>query len=133
MPEPAGYRALADLLRARISSGAVAPGQTMPSESSLAQTYGLSVTTARRAIAVLRNEGLIDVRPGYPPRVREVGPITDVDLPPTRVWARMPTPQEREEWEVPDGWPVLVAVDLTGGRTVWPAHRYRLNPGALPA
>ncbi len=133
MPDPAGYRALADLLRERIVSGALAPGQNLPSESALAQTYGLSTTTARRAITVLRNEGLVDVRPGYPPRVREVGPMTDVDLPAgTRIGGRMPTPAERAEWDVPDGCPMLVALDVLdeqGRPKAWPAHRYRLKPG----
>ncbi len=132
MPDPAGYRALADLLREQITSGVAAPGQNLPSESVLAQTYGLSITTARRALGVLRNEGLIDVRAGYPPRVREVGPLADVDLPLTRVWARMPTPAERAEWDVPDGCPMLVALDVLdeqGRPKAWPAHRYRLRPG----
>ncbi len=133
MDQPAGYRQLADLLRGRIADGTLSPGQRLPSESALAQTYGLSMITARRALTVLRNEGLIDVRQGYPSRVREVGEMVDVDLPAgTRVGGRMPTPAERAEWDVPDGCPMLVALDVLdeqGRPKAWPAHRFRLRPG----
>jgi GntR family transcriptional regulator len=135
--DPAGYRQIADLLREQIDTGALAPGENLPSESALAQTYGLSMVTVRRALTVLRHEGLIDVRQGYPARVREVGPMTNVDLPATRVWARMPTPADRERWrgevgEIPDGCPMLVALDVldeAGRPKAWPAHRYHLRPG----
>jgi DNA-binding transcriptional MocR family regulator len=131
---PAGYRQLSALLRDKIESGELVPGQPVPSLSTLAQTYGLSGLTVRRAVGVLRQEGLIDVRHGYRTRVRDLSGIEDVDLPPTRVWARMPTPAERERWDIPDGCPVLVTLDLLDGdgrAKVWPAHRYRLNPGAV--
>ncbi len=131
--QPAGYRQLADLLRRRITDGVYAPGQRLPSESALAQTYGLSPVTVRRAVTVLRTEGLIDVRQGYPSRVREVGDMVDVDLPPTRVGGRMPTPADRAQWsDIPDGCPMLVALDVLdehGRPKAWPAHRYRLRPG----
>ncbi len=137
MTHPAGYRALADLLRQRIETGDLAPGQRLPSTADLAQTYGLAGLTVRRAVDVLRHEGLIDVRHGYPSRVREIGEVETVDVPPTRVSARMPTTADRARWgDIPDGTPMVVALDVLdeqGRPKAWPAHRYRLNPGALPA
>jgi GntR family transcriptional regulator len=52
------YRQLAGLLRERIASGALAPGAPMPSESSLMGEYGISRDTVRKAMDVLREEGL---------------------------------------------------------------------------
>ena len=132
MTTPRGYRDLADLLRTQIATGDLAPGQRLPAEITLAQTYDLSLTTVRRAVAVLRHEGLIDVRQGYPSRVRDLTDLEDVRLPPTRVTARMPTPADRQRWgDIPDGCAMLVALDLPQGwpgPDAWPSHRFRLDP-----
>jgi GntR family transcriptional regulator len=125
---PAGYRALADLLRERIDSGTVAPGQNLPSESALAQTYGLSITTARRALTVLRNEGLIDVRPGYPPRVRVPPDLEDVTPQPGDVLHyRQPTARERDEQGIPDGVVWLLRIRPTGEVVEYRGDRYRFR------
>ena len=63
--EGAAYRQLAGILRDRIGSGALQPGQRMPSEKDLHDEFGLARETVRRALAVLRAEGLIDVRHGH--------------------------------------------------------------------
>ena len=63
--EGAAYRQLAGVLRKRISSGELAPGQRMPSEKDLHDEFGLARETVRRAIGVLRNEGLVEVRHGH--------------------------------------------------------------------
>ncbi len=47
------------LLKERITSGAVAPGDKLPSEPALAQHHGLSRVTVRRALDGLAQEGLI--------------------------------------------------------------------------
>lgn len=64
------YRQLADQLRKRIMSGDLAPGQPIPSEERLRQESGLSRTSVRQAVAILRAEGLVSVeqRPGEPRR-----------------------------------------------------------------
>jgi DNA-binding GntR family transcriptional regulator len=74
--EGAAYRQLATVLRDRIRSGELPPGRRMPSEKDLHDEFGLARETVRRAIAVLRAEGLIEVRHGHgtfvvepPPRV----------------------------------------------------------------
>lgn len=128
MPDPAGYRALADLLRERVASGVYAPGQNLPSESVLAQTYGLSITTARRAIAVLRNEGLIDVRPGYPPRVRVPPELEDVTPEPGDVITyRVPTAGERVEQGIPDGVVLLLRIGRSGEVVEYRGDQFRFR------
>lgn len=54
------FRQLADLLRERILSGELAPGAQLPTQDVLAATHGLSITTVREAINVLRSEGHVE-------------------------------------------------------------------------
>ncbi|MGC4769175.1 GntR family transcriptional regulator [Micromonospora sp. DT44] len=68
--ERAVYQQLADLLRASITSGAIRPGQLLPSSKRLEQEHGVSRETIRRALAVLRAEGLVVTEPSYGTRVR---------------------------------------------------------------
>jgi DNA-binding GntR family transcriptional regulator len=51
---------MAAWLRSRITSGELAPGQVLPSEKDLMDTFGVARTTARRAMAMLRAEGLAE-------------------------------------------------------------------------
>lgn len=57
-------RQIADGLRQRIMNGEYQPGDRIPGENWLMEEHGVSRTTARAAIAVLRDEGLITVRRG---------------------------------------------------------------------
>lgn len=59
-----GYRAIADELRGRIDSGEWPPGHRLPSENDLITAYGVEQQTARRALEVLKNEGLVAARRG---------------------------------------------------------------------
>ena len=61
---------LADALRERIVSGALAVGGTLPSEARLVEEFGISRGTVRQALSTLRNEGLIEGGQGRPPVVR---------------------------------------------------------------
>jgi len=54
-----GYRQMADALRAAIARGDHPPGQTIPTLEALQAQYGVSKETARRAVNVLRAEGLV--------------------------------------------------------------------------
>src|SRR3954470_24970591 len=63
--EGAAYRQLAAILRKRIHNGELPAGRRMPSEKDLHDEFGLARETVRRAMAVLRAEGLIDIRPGH--------------------------------------------------------------------
>lgn len=53
------YRQVAALIRERIESGDLAPGALVPSEDALVTKHGVARITARRAIALLREEGVI--------------------------------------------------------------------------
>jgi GntR family transcriptional regulator len=59
------YRQVAAILRRRIASGELAPGSAVPSIVTLTQEYGVARTTARKALGVLRDEGLIEITPGW--------------------------------------------------------------------
>jgi len=61
---PAIYRDVADRLRDAISDGTYPPGSQLPSESEVAETYGVSRNTARRTFAALREDGLITSHQG---------------------------------------------------------------------
>jgi GntR family transcriptional regulator len=54
------YKQIADQLRAAIATGALQPGEQVPSEHELVEAYGVARGTARQAIMLLRNEGLIE-------------------------------------------------------------------------
>src|SRR3954464_5377504 len=55
---------LADQLRDRIAAGTVGVGGALPGETELAREYGTSRMTVRRALDVLRQEGLVTSRRG---------------------------------------------------------------------
>jgi GntR family transcriptional regulator len=58
------YRQLADLLRAAIQDGTYPPRTAIPSAKQLSSEHGLAVGTAVKAVAVLRDEGLVVGVPG---------------------------------------------------------------------
>jgi DNA-binding GntR family transcriptional regulator len=60
--EPITQR-IANDLRSRITSGSLGPGVLLPSEPELAREHGVSRQTARAALQVLEQEGLVTVRP----------------------------------------------------------------------
>jgi len=53
------YVQVADILRARIQSGQLLPDRPVPSEAQLQQEFGVARGTARKAIALLREQGLV--------------------------------------------------------------------------
>jgi GntR family transcriptional regulator len=59
------YRTIADELRHRVQSGELAAGALLPSESELSAAYDVSRVTVRKALDVLREEGLVDSRQGF--------------------------------------------------------------------
>jgi GntR family transcriptional regulator len=59
------YRAIADELRQRVESGELAAGALLPSESELSGAYDVSRVTVRKALDILRGEGLVDSRQGF--------------------------------------------------------------------
>lgn len=67
----AGYRDIADRLRDQIDSGQLQPGDQLPTEQELSTQYGVTRVTVRRALDVLKREGLIDAVPRRGTRVRQ--------------------------------------------------------------
>lgn len=65
------YVPIADELRAAILGGQIQAGYPLPSENALAARHHVGVGVIRRALAVLRAEGLIDTRKGSGTYVRD--------------------------------------------------------------
>jgi GntR family transcriptional regulator len=53
------YVQVADAIEARIASGELQPNRPIPSENQLVQQYGVARGTARKAIELLRDRGLV--------------------------------------------------------------------------
>ena len=60
---PPPWRQITDDLRRRIQAGEWTG--RLPSEQTFAQEYGVAVNTVRKAMAALRNEGLIQTDKGW--------------------------------------------------------------------
>jgi GntR family transcriptional regulator len=52
-------------LRRLVTSGQIAPGQLLPSESELADEHRVSRVTIRKALAQLKRDGIVDSRQGF--------------------------------------------------------------------
>jgi GntR family transcriptional regulator len=59
------YHDIASELRERVSAGQFTAGRLLPSESDLSREFGVSRVTVRRALEVLRDEGLVSARQGF--------------------------------------------------------------------
>ncbi|MEL7155625.1 MAG: GntR family transcriptional regulator [Actinomycetota bacterium] len=62
---PIRYQQIADDLRHRIASGRYRPGQVLPSEAALGAEHDASRVTIRKALELLRTDGLVESRQGY--------------------------------------------------------------------
>jgi DNA-binding transcriptional regulator YhcF (GntR family) len=58
------YRRIAAEIAARIASGELAPGDTVMSTRQIMARYGVAMATATKVIASLRDQGLVQARPG---------------------------------------------------------------------
>ncbi len=59
------YHEIADTIRGQISRGEFAAGQVLPSEAELGTRHEASRVTIRKALELLRSDGLIDSRQGF--------------------------------------------------------------------
>jgi GntR family transcriptional regulator len=59
------YQHIADELRQRVEAGEFGAGRLLPSEAELSKQFDSSRVTVRRALEVLREEGLVDSRQGF--------------------------------------------------------------------
>ena len=60
---PYVYARLADHIQAAITAGQYAPGAMLPNEREMVPMYGVSIDTVRRALAELRDRGLVVTYP----------------------------------------------------------------------
>jgi len=67
------YERLADHIAARIAVGDYQPGAMLPNEREMVPEYGVSIDTVRRALAVLRDRGLVVTYPSRGTYVLEAG------------------------------------------------------------
>lgn len=58
------YKQIAEILRAAITRGELAPGDRLPSESELMARYHVSQGTVRHALTLLQNENLVQAQHG---------------------------------------------------------------------
>jgi DNA-binding transcriptional regulator YhcF (GntR family) len=75
METEAPYRRIVAEIRDRIARGELRPGDRVPSTRRITQEWGVAMATATKVIATLRDEGVVDTRPGAGTVVRspEVG------------------------------------------------------------
>jgi len=59
------YLQLAAIIRGQVQRGELRPGERLPSILSLSGEYGMSQVTVKKALRVLRDEGLIEGVAGY--------------------------------------------------------------------
>jgi GntR family transcriptional regulator len=74
------YQQVYRCLKERIGSGIYARGGLLPSEPKLAEEFGISLTTLRRAVHELVLDGLVERRQGLGSFVRSTGRALSVDL-----------------------------------------------------
>ncbi len=64
------YRQIAGIIKRRIERGELEPSRPIPSEVQMEQEFGVARATARRAVALLREWGLVVTVPGLGTYVR---------------------------------------------------------------
>ncbi|MFE5484350.1 TetR/AcrR family transcriptional regulator C-terminal domain-containing protein [Streptomyces sp. NPDC056527] len=64
MTSPPPYLAIAAAIRRRILSGELSPGDLVPSTRAITREWGVAMATASKALAALRQEGLVHPEPG---------------------------------------------------------------------
>ncbi|MDX3522876.1 GntR family transcriptional regulator [Streptomyces scabiei] len=72
------YRQIADSLRARIADGTIPTGRRIPSLVELEAEFGVARDTLRKAVKVLKDEGLVETVTGmgvYVVDGRPTGPV----------------------------------------------------------
>src|ERR1700738_251691 len=74
METEAPYRRIVAEIRDRIARGELRPGDRVPSTRRITQEWGVAMATATKVIATLRDEGVVDPRPGAGTVVRSPEP-----------------------------------------------------------
>lgn len=111
------YVELASWLRGEIVSGRIPLGAKLPGEEALKRSFGVDRSVVRRAVQLLREEGVVVTRHGVGSFVVTVPQVTVAFVGPgDRVYARMPDDAERVRLgQLSPGIPVLVITRSEGG------------------
>lgn len=113
----------ANRLREEIMSS-LAPGDKLESEQALADRYGVARNTMRKAIAQLREEGILASRHGRGTFVAGVPRRRQVALGPgDQARARLPEDNERNKRGLPPGVPLLIVMRAAGGLEYYDSSR----------
>ncbi|MFY1704046.1 GntR family transcriptional regulator [Micromonospora sp. WMMA1923] len=122
------YAQLADLLRQKILSGELPAGSILASETRMSQEYGIGRDAVRRAVLLLRSEGLVNTSRGLGTRVREAPQRRQVELAAGEsVITRMPTDGERRAMQLDEGVPILEVRSRDGKVDLLPGDEVELN------
>lgn len=81
MDSEAPYLRIAAEIRDRITRGDLRPGDRVPSTRQITQKWGVAMATATKVIAVLRDEGVVEARPGAGTVVKTVTAAKPVAAP----------------------------------------------------
>lgn len=123
------YEQLKDILKQKIMAGELKPGEALPGERQLMDTYGVSRVTVRQAISELVNEGLLYRHHGKgtfvaPKRIerplaRLLGVAEELALEGMQIEIKViktgavdPTLEIRKELQLPDGETVFLVTRL---------------------
>jgi DNA-binding GntR family transcriptional regulator len=128
------FRQIADQLREAIRRGDLPPGAMVPSELALVERHGVARGTVRSALAMLVDEGLIEVVPGQGRRVvgRPVGSVPTTTY--ERIAADLVKRLDAGEFGPTDALPsesALVAEYGVSRNTVRRAYQYLAEVGAV--
>jgi DNA-binding transcriptional MocR family regulator len=94
----APYVQIALLLRGQIVTRSLPAGAPLPSDAELVERYRVSRETARRAVALLRDLGLVETKRGIGSIVARTPEVLRLSVAPgSRVVVRMPRPGELPE------------------------------------
>ena len=105
----------ANRLREEIVRGGLAPGDKIEGENSLAERFGVARGTIRRALDMLREEGLLVSRHGHGTFVASVPVVRAITLwPGDSAHAILPGDAERERRSLPPGVPLLIVTRADG-------------------
>ena len=64
VPSALNGQAIADRIASSISLGMLSVGERLPTELELASQFGVAVATLRKALATLRDQGIVETRRG---------------------------------------------------------------------
>jgi DNA-binding GntR family transcriptional regulator len=128
------YRQIADDLRRRVGSGDLAPGDMVPSELTLVEQHGVSRGTVRSALALLVDEGLIEVVPGQGRRVVGTSmspePTTAYERIATELRGRLDAGEFRQDAPLPSEAELMTEYQVSRN-TVRRAYRQLVESGAV--